>query len=70
MELLRISYQRHQKEEHSECYEGCEDDEHFSFYYVLFQSAAKTKTNNKTPNPIPNATNPKVFKEMVDVNNK
>jgi hypothetical protein len=47
-----------------------EDDEHFSFYYVLFQSAAKTKTNNKTPNPIPNATNPKVFKEMVDVNSK
>jgi len=47
-----------------------EDLEHFSFYYVLSQSAAKTKTNNKTPNPIPNATNPKVFKEMVDVNNK
>jgi hypothetical protein len=50
--------------------EDYEDEEHFSFYYVLFQSATKTKTNNKTPNPIPNATNPKVFKEMVDVNNK
>jgi len=50
--------------------EEYENLEHFSFYYVLFQSATKTKTNNKTPNPIPNATNPKVFKEMVDVNSK
>jgi hypothetical protein len=60
----------HYKHKDSEEYENCENLEHFSFYYVLSQSAAKTKTNNKTPNPIPNATNPKVFKEMVDVNNK
>ena len=54
----------------TEYLEDCEDYEHFEFCYVLFQSATKTKANNKTPNPIPNATNPKVFKEMIEVNSK
>jgi hypothetical protein len=70
MVLSYVLYQRHYEKEESEELEEQEDEEHFEFCYVLFQSATKIEASNKTPNPIPNATNPKVFKEMIEVNSK